>query len=73
MSFSVFSIETIVFLLAFLLFVSNFPFETLIVFSLVSNLLVLRFLSVFCERVLRDAVHRRNQDRTPEADSQTLA
>jgi len=73
MSFSVFSIETIVFLLAFLAFVSNFPFETLIVFSLVSNLLVLRFLSLFVERVIRDAVHRHGSDGQAEADSHPMA
>jgi len=64
MSFS-HSIEIFFFLLLTLFLVSNFPFETLIVFSLGSNLFVFRFLFLFFERTTRDALQR-NLSRRPE-------
>jgi len=57
MSFS-HTIELIIYFVVLLLSVSFFPFETLIVFSLVSNLFVFRFLFLFFERSVRDALQR---------------
>lgn len=71
--FSVISVETVVLTFVFFLLVSNFPFETLIVFSLVSNLLVLRFLSLFVERTLRNAVRRQQPDWPPEVGREQVA
>jgi hypothetical protein len=68
MSFSL--TETAVFVFCALFLIGGFPFETLILFSLASNLLLLRFLFFFFRTQLaaRDDLHRGEPRRQAQVD-----
>jgi len=64
-----FLLKAFLVLFAFLLAITRFPLAFFILFSLISNLLILRFLTHFFDQTVRNAIRTKESRRQDEADT----